>query len=254
MAARISKTIPSPTPACELTARSVVGALKKHASPTKAKTSARFFKTGPGEYGHGDRFIGVTVPEQRLVARTHRGLPLAEIEVLLESRTHEYRLTGLHILVAAFRSASAYGRSVIAGWYMAHLSRVNNWDLVDSSAPYILGEYLSDKDRAPLYRLVTSENIWERRVAMVATYAFIRKNEFADACAIAALLLDDRHDLMHKAVGWMLREVGKRSPRALASFLKKNGHRMPRTSLRCAIERLGPEERRRWMSVKARTS
>ncbi len=237
----------------KLSAASVVNDLKKLSSPAKARASAWFFKTGPGQYGHGDVFIGVTVPEQRLVARRYRGLPLAEVKKLIMSPIHEHRLTGLIILTEDFARADTRTRAQIARWYLAHTRRVNNWDLVDTSAPRIIGTYLRDNDskidRNILYKLAMSENIWERRIAIVSTLAFIVENDFVDALKIAEMLLDDTHDLIHKAVGWMLREVGKRSERTLTQFLDTHAAHMPRTSLRYAIERLSPAKKKRYMSV-----
>ena len=211
---------------------------------------ARFFKCGPGEYGEGDRFIGLTVPAQRRVARQFRDLPLAEVDVLLHSPVHEERLTALFIMVDQFRRHEAR-RGGIVSLYLRRLRRVNNWDLVDSSAPQILGAWLLDKPRGRLDRLARSRNLWERRVAIVATLRFIANGESADAIRIATLLLHDEHDLIHKATGWMLREVGKRaSEEALRAFLARHAARMPRTMLRYAIERLPPRERARWLALR----
>ena len=227
----------------------VRSALRAVADPARAASSARFFKTAPGQYGHGDRFLGVTVPQQRAVARRFKALPLREALALLKSPWHEERLTALLILVGQFqRSKDARAREAIVKAYLKHLKWVNNWDLVDSSAGYILGAWLLDKDRALLYQLLKSERLWERRAAMIACQAFINAGESKDALAVAQRLLDDREDLMHKAAGWMLREVGKRvSVKALRGFLEAHAGRMPRTMLRYAIEHLGPAERRRWM-------
>ncbi len=233
-------------------AASVMSDLKKHASLSKAAASKRFFKTGPGQYGHGDRFIGVTVPEQRLVARRYRRLPLSEIKKLLVSPVHEHRLTGLVILVGSFTRADLAARERIAKFYLANARRANNWDLVDSSASYILGEYLrgkNRKERSVLYSLVTSENIWERRIAVIATHALIKDGDFFDALKIAELLLADDHDLIHKAVGWTLREVGKRSPAVLKKFLRAHAKTMPRISLRYALEKFAPDERKKYMTL-----
>ncbi len=228
-----------------------MNALKKYSSPEKAKASTRFFKTAEGQYGYGDIFIGLTAPEQRLVARTYRDLPLPEIKRLLDSKIHEHRLTALLILVDMYESADQKSRAAIVKLYLSETKHINNWDLVDSSARYILGEYLGDKDRKILYKLVTSHNIWERRIAMIATHAFIRNDDFADTLKLSQLLLNDTHDLMHKAVGWTLREVGKRSPSVLRDFLNKEATHMPRTALRYAIERFDPKERASYLAVKA---
>ena len=217
-------------------------------SPAKAAVLQRFFKTGPGQYGEGDVFIGVVVPEQRKIAKRHAAsLPLEGIAKLLASEVHEERLTGLLILVSKYQKAAVAHRAEIAAFYQRSLPRINNWDLVDLSAPQILGAWLLDKDKAPLYSLAQSPHLWSRRVAIVATHSFIRAGEFADTLAIAELLLKDRDDLIHKAVGWMLREVGKRSESVLESFLAKRAAVMPRTALRYAIERLAPEKRRTYL-------
>lgn len=229
-------------------AASVAKDLAALGNPTKAKNSARFFKTGDGDYGAHDRFVGVTVPEQRIVARRHAELALAEIEKLLASPVHEERLTALLILVRQYERGDDTTRKRCFDCYLANLGGVNNWDLVDSSAHQIVGEHLVARKRALLRRLAKSSNLWERRVAMVATYAFICRGESDETFAIARLLLDDEHDLIHKAVGWMLREVGKRvSEAALREFLRTHGPRMPRTALRYAIERFSEVERKRFL-------
>ncbi|MFA6364775.1 MAG: DNA alkylation repair protein [Candidatus Paceibacterota bacterium] len=233
-----------------LTATQVERELKRHGTKVKAKASAWFFKTEKGQYGYGDVFIGVTVPEQRKIAKGYKELPLSEIKELLESKFHECRLTALLILTSQFISANTRTRERIVKFYLANIKRVNNWDLVDSSAPYILGEHLLNKKRDILYTLVKSKNIWERRIAMLSTFAFIRNNEFADTFSIAEHLLSDTHDLIHKATGWMLREVGKRSHSALIMFLKIHVSQIPRTALRYAIERLSKNERKIFLGKK----
>lgn len=232
-----------------MTASTVIDQLKRVASPARAKANAWFFKTAPGQYGHGDKFLGVTVPQVRAVARQFRELPLAETLKLLKSPWHEERLCALILLVGQFqRAKDEAGREAVVKAYLKHLKWVNNWDLVDSSAGYILGVWLRDKDRGILYKLVKSKVLWERRVAMIATQGLINAGESKDALQLAALLLGDREDLMHKAAGWMLREAGKRvSVEDLRGFLGRFSDRMPRTMLRYAIERLGPAERRKWM-------
>lgn len=226
-------------------------ALRAQARPEHVAGALRFFKCGPGEYGEGDEFIGVTVPAQRRIARQYRALPLADAEALLTSRIHEERLTALFILVLQFNgSDDERVRRRIFRLYMKRLRFINNWDLVDSSAPHIVGGWLADRrPRDPLDRLARSPHLWSRRVAMLATLFFIQRGEHRDAIRIATLLVNDRHDLIHKAVGWMLREVGKRaSATVLTSFLERHAARMPRTMLRYAIEHRSPAERRRWMS------
>lgn len=218
--------------------------LARAADPVRARTSAWFFKTGKGQYGEGDKFIGLTVPMQRSLARRFRHVPLADVRRLLSSPVHEHRFTALEILVAQYEAGDAATRRKIFDFYLKHTRRINNWDLVDTSAPYIVGEHLLTGSRRILYRLAKSPNLWERRIAMVATQAFIRRGDLKDTFVIAELLLPDKHDLIHKAVGWMLREAGKSSPPALLRFLKKNYAALPRTALRYAIERL-PEKKRR---------
>lgn len=232
-----------------LTAREVAAALGKLGTKRKAESSAWFFKTGKGQYGHGDVFIGVTVPEQRRVARAFRELPLAEVAKLLKSAIHEHRLTALLILVEQYKRGDAEARARIVKQYLAHTRHINNWDLVDTSAPTIIGHYLLDKNRRVLYKLAKSKNLWERRIAIVATLAFIRNGESTDTFATAELLLADPHDLIHKATGWMLREVGARVSRAaLVKFIKLHKADMPRTTLRYAIEHFPPEARRAFLA------
>lgn len=217
--------------------------LQKLGSPDKAKSSAWFFKTGKGQYGEGDVFIGITVPEQRVVAKKYKDLSLTEIEKLLGSPIHEHRLTGLMILVLSFKK---FPKEVF-DFYLMHTDRVNNWDLVDSSA-HIVGMYLADKtDRNILVKLATSNNLWERRIAIVATQTFIRSDDFSMTFKIAELLMNDTHDLIHKAVGWMLREAGKRDQTAEEVFLQKHYKTMPRTMLRYAIERFSPDKKSFYM-------
>jgi 3-methyladenine DNA glycosylase AlkD len=219
-------------------------ALRGCARPGKARILQKFFKTGPGEYAQGDTFIGVMVPEIRAVARQYRDVPLAIVQKMFTSKIHEERLCALFILVEQYRRASEHGRKDIYEFYRAHTRCINNWDLVDLSAKHIVGAYLCDKDKTPLYRWARSPILWERRIAMVATLYYIERQDFSDALAIAALLLSDTHDLIHKAVGWMLREIGKRDMRAQEAFLKKQYRYLPRTTLRYAIERF-PEQKRR---------
>ena len=224
--------------------------LKKLGTKKKALSSARFFKTAVGQYGYGDVFIGVTVPEQRIVAGKCGGLALSEITKLLESKIHEHRLTGLLILVGQFKQADEKIRKRIVKFYLAHTKYINNWDLVDASARYILGEYLFNKDRKIIFNLVRSKNMWERRVAIVSTHAFIVRGDVDDTLHIAEALLSDSHDLMHKATGWMLREVGKKSPSKLKKFIDKHISNMPRTMLRYAIERFPEQERKEVLARK----
>jgi 3-methyladenine DNA glycosylase AlkD len=230
-----------------MTAADVSRELKEVATPEKAKASAWFFKTGPGEYGEGDRFIGVTLPEQRAIAKRYKGLPLPEIKKLVMSPIHEERLTGLIILAEAYKKGDADTKQRIYGFYLEHTNWVNNWDLVDSSAHLIVGPHLENnvhRDEV-LERLARSESLWERRIAILSTFHYIKQAQPETAFKIAELLLNDKHDLIHKACGWMLREIGKKSGQeVLEEFLKLHYKNMSRTMLRYAIEKL-PEERRK---------
>jgi 3-methyladenine DNA glycosylase AlkD len=233
------------------TANDVKRALRAVADPERARHSQGFFKTGAGQYGEGDQFLGVRVPVQRRIARQFRGLPLGQISRLLKSAVHEDRLTALLLLVDAYERAEdePERQRTIVEAYLGHLRYVNNWDLVDTSAPRIWGNWLLRRDRAPLYEQIRSERLWTRRVAMLATLEFIRHGEAEDALALCELCLADREDLMHKASGWMLREVGDRVGLApLRRFLKKHSRTMPRTMLRYAIEKLPKPERERWLA------
>ena len=242
-----------------LTAAAVRRALRTHADPTRATASARFFKTAPGEYGAGDRFIGVTVPAQRTVARRFRHLPLADIDNLLTSPIHEERLTALILLVSQFNEARrlTHPQAVRGRIFRLYLRRrrfINNWDLVDTSAGPILGGWIAESptDVRLLDRLARSRRLWDRRMAMLATLHSIARGDHRIAIRIATVLVHDREDLMHKAVGWMLREVGKRaSAEALDAFLNQHASTMPRTMLRYAIERLPPSRRSDYMRRQA---
>jgi 3-methyladenine DNA glycosylase AlkD len=224
------------------TAADLIAQLAAVADPAKAAGLRSFFKVGPGQYGEGDVFIGLTVPAQRKIVKGFLDLPAAEIDILLDSEVHEHRFVGLAILVSQSRKQPG----TAAAHYLAAVrrGRVNNWALVDSSAEFILGEYLLDRPRDVLFELASSSDLWERRVAIISTFGFIKHGDASTTLEIAALLLDDRHDLIHKAVGWMLREVGKRVDRALLiRFLDDNAARMPRTALSYAMEHLTPEQR-----------
>lgn len=216
-------------------------------SKEKAAGCARFFKTGPGEYGEGDVFIGITTPELRSVVRRYDDLPLGEIERLLQSREHEYRMAALLLLVGRFGRGDAAARNNIYALYLRNVRRINNWDLVDASAEHIVGAWLDGRreKKAVLTILARSPVLWKRRIAMVATLHFIKAGRSDEALEVAELVLGDKHDLMHKAAGWMLREVGKRcSVTVLEKFLERHYRVMPRTMLRYAIERF-PEPRRK---------
>jgi len=227
-----------------INANDVLKRLKELADTNIAAHSQRFFKSGEGEYGEGDRFLGIRVPLIRSEVKKFRNLSINETLKLLKSEFHEVRLFALLMLVAKFNQGPAETRGAIYNHYLTHLPYINNWDLIDSSAPYIIGAWLADKNKALLYELAQSTNLWQHRIAIMATFYFIRDNDFEDALAIAELLVNDRHDLIHKAVGWMLREVGKRDLASEEAFLNKHCQQMPRTMLRYAIERF-PEKRRR---------
>ncbi len=230
-----------------LTAPAVSRKLRSQARPGSVAILQRFFKTGPGEYGEGDRFIGVTLPVIRAVARECRGTPIDELRKLLRSPVHEERTLALLMLVDAFKSGDEPARRRIYDLYLANTRFINNWDLVDCSSAQIVGGWLRGRSTAPLTRLAKSESLWERRIAMLATLDGIRRGEFDDAFRIADLLLHDDHDLIHKAVGWMLREVGKRDGAAERAFLADRYKTMPRTMLRYAIERFPEGERRKYL-------
>ena len=220
---------------------------KLHAlkNPEKAKFLMGFFKTGPGQYGEGDRFLGITVPQVRQVAKEFYEIDLPGVSKLLASPFNEERLMGLVILVHQYEKAgSATEQERLCDFYLKHVDRINNWNLVDLSAADILGVHLLERERKILFKMVKSENLWERRVAVVATLSMIRQNLFSPTLKLTELLLEDPEDLMHKACGWMLREVGKRDVSTLEGFLKKNLKKMPRTMLRYAIERF-PEKKRK---------
>lgn len=232
-----------------LKAKSVTNDLKKLGTPARAKASAWYFKTEKGQYGHGDIFFGVTVPEQRQIAKKYSSLSLGEILKLLKSKIHECRLTGLLILVLQYKNAAEKEKDKIVKFYLSNAKKVNNWDLVDCSASYILGDSLVHKDKSVLYKLAKSENLWEKRISIVSTFAFIKEGIFDDSLRIAELLIADSHDLIHKAVGWMLREVGKKSESTLETFLKKHIQKLPRTTLRYAIERFPEKKRKFYLSL-----
>jgi 3-methyladenine DNA glycosylase AlkD len=230
-----------------LTAGAIRKKLHAHAVAEDAAILQRFFKTGPGEYGEGDRFIGVKVPGIRAVCRECRSVPLAEVRALLRSAVHEERVLALLILVDAFGRAGAGERRRIYDFYLDHTRFINNWDLVDLSAAAIVGGWLRGRSKTPLTRLARSSSLWERRIAIIATYDGIRNGEFDETFRVADLLLKDTHDLIHKAVGWMLREVGKRDGAVERQFLAERYKSMPRTMLRYAIEKFPEAERRKYL-------
>jgi 3-methyladenine DNA glycosylase AlkD len=204
-----------------------------------------WFKTGKGEYAEGDKFIGVSVPIQRAIAKKYGRLELGEIEKLLKSHIHEHRFTGLAILVAQYEGGDPATKQRVFDFYVNHTHCINNWDLVDTSAPYIIGEHLVFRSRQVLFRMAKSFDWWERRIAIVATAALIDRGDLKDSFAIATCLLADQHDLVHKATGWMLRKAGEHSRSQLMGFLKRNYSRMPRTALRYAVEHLPEAQRKR---------
>ena len=214
----------------------------------RAEVSQRFFKTGKGEYAEGDLFIGLTVPDLRKLARDYRTLSHKEIIRLLKSKIHEERLLALLILCLQYAKGDEALREAIYNLYLAHTKFINNWDLVDVTAPHIVGAYLSERDRQPLYELAKSSSLWKKRIAIIATFHFIRNHDFDDSLRIAELLLLDDHDLIHKAVGWMLREIGNRNRGYEEAFLQTHYRRMPRTMLRYAIERFDEETRRQYLT------
>lgn len=230
-----------------LTRADLKNELDAMASPTKAIELARFFKTGKGEYGEGDRFLGITVPEQRKLAKKFIGLGLDDLEYFLQTDIHEYRLTALLILTYQFPKVDTTKRSEIVAFYLNHTKWINNWDLVDATCRQILGVYLSDKDRNILYELARSPNLWEQRISIVSTLEFIKHEQFNDTLQIATMLLNHRHDLIHKAVGWMLREVGKQDRQVLSKFLDIHYQQMPRTMLRYAIEHFDESTRKAYL-------
>ena len=221
--------------------------LRQKGDPLRVEHSKRFFKTGKGQYGEGDVFLGLRVPEMREIAKKYKDLPLQSIKVLLNSKIHEERLIALLILVYKFAKENER-RNDIYAFYIKNLKWVNNWDLVDLSAPKIVGEYLLNKNRKVLYKLAKSKNLWERRIAIVATFAFIKNNDLVDTIKIGQLLLDDKHDLIHKAVGWAWREVGKKDLKVLEHFLDKHADVMPRTALRYSIERFPEKVRKSYLN------
>ncbi len=212
-------------------------------NPEDGEFLQRFFKTGPGQYGEGDLFRGIRVPVLRRLSSAHPDIPLELAEQLLHSAYHEDRLLALLILVRKFAKADETGRAGIYTRYLDNTRFINNWDLVDTSAEHIVGAYLRDKSKEPLYRLARSGSLWERRIAILATFHFIKQGKFDETIEIAEILLTDEHDLIHKAVGWMLREVGKRDLQKEEAFLSAHYRQMPRTMLRYAIEKF-PQDKR----------
>ena len=220
--------------------------LRDSANPEKAKLYQRFFKTGLGEYAEGDVFIGLTMPQQRKIAKKYLDLPLNDIQILLKSKIHEYRMTGLIILVNKFKKnkKDRYKQKEIFEIYIRNTNNINNWDLVDVTCNHIVGDFCAHEGTELLRQFAKSENVWERRIAIISTGAFIKRRLYGETLAISDMLKNDKHDLIHKAVGWMLREVGKKNVQVLEIFLKPRYKEMPRTMLRYAIEKF-PEEKRK---------
>ena len=222
--------------------------LRFYADKDRISNYQRFFKTGQGEYGEGDKFLGVTVPNIHIVAKKFLNASFDDLEKLLKSPFHENRLVALFILVGQFEKGDEKCRKKIFTFYLKNRKGINNWDLVDNSAPKIVGAYLANKPKDILYKYAKSKNLWDRRIAIVSTFYFIRENSFDDTIAISEILLNDKHDLIHKAVGWMLREVGKRDVKILEEFLQKHSKNMPRTMLRYAIEKFPETQRKKYLN------
>lgn len=233
-----------------MTFGNVVKDLNKFANRKKAKLLSGFFKTGKGEYGEGDIFIGVTVPNQRIVAKKYRELSSSEIQKLLDSQIHEHRLTALLILTYQFPKANEETKKQIVDFYLKNTKHINNWDLIDLSSVEILGEYLLKNPglKKILWKFSKSKSLWERRISIISTFTLIRNRQFETSLKIAETLINDKEDLIHKAVGWMLREIGKRDLETERGFLDKHYRTMPRTMLRYAIEKFPESERRRYMT------
>ena len=230
-----------------MTVQDIQNRLKKLGNKKHAAISQKFFKTGPGEYGEGDIFIGVRVPVLRELVKEYSDVSVEDAALLLHSQVHEERLLALLLLVRLFSISDEAIRSIIYGKYLKNTEFVNNWDLVDSSAEHIVGAYLMNRDKAVLYRLAESENLWERRISIMSTFHFIKRHDFSETLKISKMLLFDREDLIHKATGWMLREIGKRRPQTEESFLKAHYKEMPRTMLRYAIEKFPEQKRQRYL-------
>jgi 3-methyladenine DNA glycosylase AlkD len=231
-----------------MNAHEIRNRLRKLADKDKAKVLRGFFKTGPGHYGEGDEFLGITVPVLRKVAKEIGSTPLPDAIRLLRSAIHEERLLALLLLIHAYTNAHDTEKKKIYNLYLKNSSYINNWDLVDLSAPNIVGNYLMDKNREPLYTFARSRGLWKKRIAILTTFHFIKQNDFTDTLQISEILLNDDHDLIHKAVGWMLREIGKRSPATEEQFLKRYYKKMPRTMLRHAIERFPDAKRKKYLN------
>lgn len=221
--------------------------LESYSTPEKKEFLPYFFKTGKGQYGEGDKFLGVVVPDTRRVARQYKNINFKDVSELFKSEYHECRLCALLILIEKFKKSDEKGKKEIVDFYLANTRYINNWDLVDLSCKDIIGEYLVGKERSVLYKLAESELLWDQRIAIISTFAFIRKGDLEDIFRLSEKLIDHTHDLMHKAIGWMLREAGKKDKGRLCGFLDKYHKTMPRTMLRYSIEKFSPEERKHYM-------
>ncbi len=226
----------------------LVKELKTAGHPDKAKLLSGFFKTGKGQYGEGDIFLGIYVPIQRAISKKYTDLDFSDLATLLKSKVHEHRLAALYILVAKFKLGDA--KEKVYKFYLKNIKGINNWDLVDTSAPRIIGEWLAEKPKDTLYKLARSKNLWEKRIAIISTLAFIKNKHLTDTFKISEILMNDKHDLIHKAVGWMLREAGKKDEAALRKFLDKHTTKMPRTMLRYSIEKFNQETRKYYLCLK----
>ncbi|MCD8177813.1 MAG: DNA alkylation repair protein [Tannerellaceae bacterium] len=233
-----------------MTAEFIVTELQSVANPEKAAFLQGFFKTGPGQYAEGDIFLGLTNPVTRNIAKANKWTLLSELQKLIESPFHEARLCALVIAVEKFKKAKEAERKEIFDFYLRNTRYINNWDLVDVTCPHIVGAYLLDKDRSILYKLAKSKFLWEERIAMVSTVTFIRNRQFDDTLSLASYFLTHKHDLMHKAVGWMLREVGKKDREVLSAYLDSNATKMPHTALRYAIEHYPEDMRQYYLKMK----
>lgn len=233
-----------------MNAQEIISELATHAKSNDAVFLQRFFKTGPGQYGDGDKFLGLRVPVTRAVCKQYKDLPLPEIQKLLNSPSHEHRLAALIIMTEQAKKAAPEYQKQLYDFYLKNTKHINNWDLVDISCPAIVGAYLVGKPKEPLYKLANSKDLWEKRIAMVSTLQLIRAGQLGDTFKIAEILLNDKHDLIHKAVGWMLRCAGDVDRAELLKFLDKHAHEMPRTALRYALEHLTPTQKEHYMQAK----
>jgi len=223
--------------------------LRNISDPKKVEVLSHYFKTGEGEYGHGDKFLGIKLPDQRIVAKKYfKEASLKDVEELLKDPTHEFRLTGVIILTMKYPKATPEEKKEIYDFYLEHLEFINNWDLVDASAERIVGEYLLDKDRSIIYKLAKSDHLWTQRVSLLTTFQFIKHHEFEDALKLCEYFIKSDRDLIHKASGWMLKEIGKRDEKVLIDFLDKHYKQMPRTMLRYCIEKLSDPQKKHYLS------